>query len=55
MVNVADLAEPYSKDITKALIWIKIQEQKIPLLCTRLEFGANWEAATKTIVQEMCV
>ncbi|KAJ7391394.1 Protein mono-ADP-ribosyltransferase parp4 [Desmophyllum pertusum] len=53
-VNVDGLVgEPYSKDITRALKWIKIQERTIPLLYSRLEFGANWEAATQTIVQKM--
>lgn len=52
-VNVGGLGEPYSKDIAKALKWIKIQEKKIPLLYSRLEFGANWEAATQTIAQKM--
>ena len=49
-VNVGGLGEPYSKKIAKALKWIKVQEKKIPLLYSRLEFGANWEAATQTIV-----
>ena len=52
-VNVVGLGEPYSKDIARALKWIKVQERKIPLLYSRLEFGANWEAATQTIVQKM--
>ena len=52
-VNVGGLGEPYSKKIAKALKWIKVQEKKIPLLYSRLEFGANWEAATQTIAQKM--
>lgn len=54
-MSVGGLGEPYSKDITKALKWIKVQEQKIPMLYARLEFGANWDAATEKIVQEMRV
>lgn len=49
------MGEPYSKDVTRALEWIKMQERKIPLLYARLEFGANWEAATEKIVEEMRV
>lgn len=52
-VNVGGLGEPYSKAIAKALKWIKVQEKKMPLLYSRLEFGANWEAATQTIAQKM--
>lgn len=52
-VNVGGLGERYSKEIAKALKWIKVQEKKIPLLYSRLEFGANWEAATQTIAQKM--
>jgi len=54
-VKIGGLGEPYTKDITRALKWVKIQEQKIPMLYARLEFGANWEAATQNIVQEMRV
>lgn len=52
-VTVTGLGEEYSKDILKALKWIKIQERKIPLLYSRLEFGVNWEAATQTMAQKM--
>lgn len=52
-VTVAGLGKEYSKDITKALKWIKIKERKIPLLYSRLEFGVNWEAATQTMAQKM--
>lgn len=52
-MTVGGLGEPYSKDITKALRWIKVEEKKIPLLYSRLEFGTNWEAATQTIAQKM--
>ena len=52
-VNVGGLGEPFSKNIAKALKWIKEQEKKIPLLYSRLEFGANWEDATLTIARKM--
>ena len=53
-VTFASLVKLYSKDIIKALKWIKNQEKTMPLVYTRLEFGVNWEAATEKIVQEIC-
>ncbi|CAH3018319.1 unnamed protein product [Porites evermanni] len=54
-LKVDGLEETNSKNITAALRWIKIQEQKIPLLYSRLEFGVNWDVATRNIVQKMAV
>lgn len=48
------LVELYSKRIIQALKWIKEQEKTMPSMYTRLEFGANWEAATEKILQEIC-
>ncbi|XP_067050666.1 protein mono-ADP-ribosyltransferase PARP4-like isoform X2 [Acropora muricata] len=48
------LVELYSKRIIQALKWIKEQEKTMPSMYTRLEFGANWEAASEKILQEIC-